>query len=354
MSTDFSPLSWVATLLLLAGLVIFDLVVSGRHSGPVTLKDAARRVGVYVAVALGFAGVLVWVGPHGSGTEFFAGYLTEYSLSVDNLFVFVLIMTRFAVPPAAEDTALHIGIVVSMFLRAALILAGAAAISAATWTFVVFGAFLLYTAVRLAASDGDEAEFEEGLAVRALRRVLPITAAYEGRRLSVRRDGRRWLTPLFLVVAAIGVANVVFAVDSIPAIFGLTDDPFIVLTTNAFALMGLRQLYFMIGALMQRVRFLDYGLAAILGFIGVKLVLEGVEPHLHHVGSVTVPLIGTTTSLLVILALLLLVALANLVVRPAPSRTAVPAVPAVPDVPDAGQAPDPLWCATGPSGRQEP
>jgi TerC family integral membrane protein len=330
MTTAFSTTNWMVTIVLLVAIVALDLVVIGRRRGPVTFPSACGWVGVYVAVALVFAGVLFGAGPSGSGTEFFAGYLTEYSLSVDNLFVFLIIMTRFAVPAPAQDKALYIGIVLSMFLRTALIVAGAAAISAATWTFAVFGAFLLYTAARLVVSGGDEAEFEEGVAVRALRRVLPLTSTYEGRRLVVRRGGRRRLvTPLFLVVAAIGVANVVFAVDSIPAIFGLTDDPFIVITANAFALLGLRQLYFMISALMQRVSYLDYGLAAILGFIGVKLVLEGIEPHVHRVGPITVPVIGTVTSLLVILSLLGAVAVANLV-RSTRVRRGAPTPPTAP------------------------
>jgi tellurite resistance protein TerC len=313
MVTEFSPEVWTATLVLLVAIVGFDLVVIGRRAGPVTLRDASRWVVLYVGLAALFGLALVWLGPSGTGTEFFAGYLTEYSLSVDNLFVFLLIMTRFAVPAAAQDKVLYVGIVLSMLLRAVLIFAGAAAIAAASWTFVVFGVFLVYTALRLILSGEDEAEFEEGVAVRALRRLVPITPGYEGRRLAVRRAGRLTITPLFLAVAAIAVANVVFAVDSIPAIFGLTDDAFVVLTANAFALMGLRQLYFMIGGLMQRLAYLNYGLAAILGFIGVKLVLEGVVPHVDRVGPVRLPEIGTGTSLLVILGLLVAVGVANVV-----------------------------------------
>jgi len=309
MNTDFSAVSWVAAGVLLAVIVAVDLAVIGRRTGPVTLRSAARWVALYVGLAITFGLVLAWAGPTGSGTEFFAGYLTEYSLSVDNLFVFLIIMSRFAVPAMAQDKVLYVGILLSMLLRAVLIVAGAAVIAAATWTFVIFGAVLLYTAVRLLASE-EEPEFTEGLAVRAIRRILPVTPDYHGRSLTVRSGGRRLATPLFLAVAAIGVANVVFAMDSIPAIFGLTDDPFIVLTANAFALMGLRQLYFMIAALVQRIHHLDYGLAAILGFIGIKLVLEGLHP-LHHLGPVDLPTIGTSTSLLTIVAILAVVAAAN-------------------------------------------
>ena len=309
MGTDFSPVSWVAAGILLAVIIAVDLAVIGRRAGPVTLKSASRWVALYVGLAAAFGLVLATVGPTGSGTEFFAGYLTEYSLSVDNLFVFLIIMSRFAVPATAQDKVLYVGILLSMLLRAILIVAGAAVIAAATWTFVIFGAVLLYTAVRLLASE-EEPEFTEGVAVRIIRRIVPMTPDYHGRRLLARVDGRRAATPLFLAVAAIGVANVVFAMDSIPAIFGLTDDPFIVLTANAFALMGLRQLYFMIAALVQRIRYLDYGLAAILAFIGIKLVLEGLHP-LHRLGPVTLPTVGTGTSLLTIVAILAIVAAAN-------------------------------------------
>lgn len=309
MSTAFSFQAWVAAGLLLAAIVVLDLTILARRRGLVTLASASRWVALYVGVALAFGAVLVAAGPAGSGAEFFAGYLTEYSLSVDNLFVFLVVMTRFTVPDAAQDKVLYIGILLSMLLRAVLIVAGAAAIAAATWSFVVFGALLLHTAVRLLAAD-EEAEPADGVAVRALRRVVPLTPDHHGRRLLVRRGGRWLATPLFLAVAAIGVANVVFAMDSIPAIFGLTDDPFLVLAANAFALMGLRQLFFMIAALVQRIGYLDYGLAAILGFIGLKLVLEGLHP-LGAVGSLRLPTIGTTTSLLTLLGILAIVAVAN-------------------------------------------
>jgi tellurite resistance protein TerC len=302
-----------ATLVLLLAIVGFDLVVIGRRTGPVTLRDASRWVVLYVGLAALFGLALVWLGPSGTGTEFFAGYLTEYSLSVDNLFVFLLIMTRFAVPAAAQDKVLYVGIVLSMLLRAVLIFAGAAAIAAASWTFVVFGVFLVYTALRLILSGEDEAEFEEGVAVRALRRLVPITPGYEGRRLAVRRAGRLTITPLFLAVAAIAVANVVFAVDSIPAIFGLTTNAYVVLAANAFALLGLRQLYFVVESLLTRLRFLKAGLVVILGFIGVKLVLEAMwETHVRHLASMDVPQVSTSFSLAVIVGVLALVTVASL------------------------------------------
>jgi tellurite resistance protein TerC len=259
-----------------------------------------------VALAALFAVGLFLFRSGQSGSEFVAGYITEYSLSVDNLFVFIIIMARFAVPALAVDKVLYIGIVASMVLRGIFIAAGAAAISAASWVFYFFGAFLIYTAVKLALEgENDEEDFQEGRALRGLRRVLPITADYAGPELSTRVNGKRMLTPLVIVIAAISIANVVFALDSIPAIFGLTQDPYIVLTANAFALMGLRQLYFLIGGLLERIIYLNVGLSVILGFIGVKLVIEALHgSHIDHLGAIPLPEIGIATSLLFILATL--------------------------------------------------
>ena len=246
-----------------------------------------------------------------------AGYITEYSLSVDNLFVFVVIMSRFAVPALAQDKALYIGIILSLLLRAVFIAAGAAALHAASWVFYLFGAFLVYTATRLALEkDEDEADFTEGRLVRGLRRIMPLSTNYEGSKLTTRDDGtggRRLLTPLALVIAAIGVANVIFALDSIPAIFGLTQDAYIVFTANAFALMGLRQLYFLIGGLLQRLVYLNYGLAVVLGFIGVKLLVEALHgSDVDAIGHVPLPDIGTVFSLEFIIGTLLVTTAASL------------------------------------------
>jgi tellurite resistance protein TerC len=242
----------------------------------------------------------------GDGSEFVAGYITEYSLSVDNLFVFVIIMSRFAVPPLAEDKVLYIGIVASLVMRAVFIGAGAAAISAASWVFYFFGAFLIYTAVRLAREgEGGEPDFSQNAVVRGLRRVIPLSHHYDGARILTRADGRLVATPIVVVIAAIGVANVIFALDSIPAIFGLTQDAYVVFTANAFALMGLRQLYFLIGGLLDRIVYLNVGLSAILGFIGVKLVIEALHgSSIDHVGAIHIPEIGILTSLGFIVATL--------------------------------------------------
>jgi TerC family integral membrane protein len=304
--TAVPPLVWVLTALGFVAIVVLDLVVIGRRKSAVTMRQATLWVVFYVALAALFAVGLFVFRSGTSGSEFVAGYITEYSLSVDNLFVFIIIMARFAVPQLAVDKVLYIGIVVSMLLRAVFIAAGAAAIAAASWVFYFFGAFLIYTAVKLALEgENDEEDFQENAVLRGLRRALPMTSEYSGPKLATRVDGKKMLTPLVIVIAAISVANVVFALDSIPAIFGLTQDPYIVLTANAFALMGLRQLYFLIGGMLERIVYLSVGLSVILGFIGVKLVIEALHgSHIDHLGSIPLPEIGIATSLLFILATL--------------------------------------------------
>jgi tellurite resistance protein TerC len=304
--TAVPPAVWILTALGFVAIVVLDLVVIARRKSAVTMRQATLWVVFYVALAALFAVGLFVFKSGTSGSEFVAGYITEYSLSVDNLFVFIIIMARFAVPTLAVDKVLYIGIVVSMLLRGIFIAAGAAAISAASWVFYFFGAFLIYTAVKLALEgENDEEDFQENALLRGLRRVLPMTSEYAGPQLATRVNGKRMLTPLVIVIAAISVANVVFALDSIPAIFGLTQDPYIVLTANAFALMGLRQLYFLIGGLLERIIYLNVGLSVILGFIGVKLVIEALHgSHIDHLGAIPLPEIGIATSLLFILATL--------------------------------------------------
>jgi len=313
--SSVSVTTWIVTILGFAAIVVLDLLVIGRRKSAVTIKQATGWVLFYVGLAAVFA-VLVFVLRGGTaGGEFVAGYITEYSLSVDNLFVFVIIMARFAVPSIAQDKVLYIGIVASLLLRAVFIAAGAAAIAAASWVFYFFGAFLLYTAVKLAFEGGEdeEEEFQENAVVRSLRKVLPLTGEYSGNALAVRRDGRRMFTPLVIVIAAIGIANVVFALDSIPAIFGLTQDPYTVLTANAFALMGLRQLYFLIGGLLERIIYLNVGLCVILGFIGIKLIIEALHgSHIDDLGGWHLPHIGIVTSLAFIVGVLLVTTVASL------------------------------------------
>jgi tellurite resistance protein TerC len=324
MFTAVSPEVWVATIVGLLVIVALDLIVIARRNRAVTIRDATHWVIFYVALAAGFAALVFVLRSGTSGSEFVAGYITEYSLSVDNLFVFVIIMARFAVPALAQDKVLYIGIVVSLVLRAVFIAAGAAAIAAASWVFYIFGAFLVYTAVRLALEgENDEADFNENAVLRGLRRLLPISREYDGTNIVTRAAGRRTLTPMFIVIAAIGLANVIFALDSIPAIFGLTQDPYIVFTANAFALMGLRQLYFLIGGLLERIIYLNVGLSVILGFIGVKLIVEALHgSHVDHVGAVHLPEIGIAASLGFILVTLLVTTVASLAKERLDSRGA--------------------------------
>ncbi|MGH8868645.1 MAG: TerC family protein [Actinomycetes bacterium] len=309
------PLVWIATVVGLLAIMALDLIVIGRRQREVTIKDATGWVSFYVALAGLFAvGVFVFAGSKHGG-EFVAGYITEYSLSVDNLFVFMIIMGRFGVPALARDKVLYIGIVGSLVLRAICILAGTAALHAFNWVFYIFGALLLYTSVKLLKEGADEEEeFKENAVVRGVRRILPSTPDYEGTRFTVVRDGKRLFTPLVIVITAIGIANVVFALDSIPAIFGLTQDAYIVFTANAFALMGLRQLYFLVGGLLERIIYLNYGLAVILGFIGVKLVVEALHgDHLDHFGRYVLPHIGIAGSLGFIVVTLVVTTGASLV-----------------------------------------
>jgi len=305
---------WVATVVGLTGIIVADLAIVGRHPRAVSIKEASGWAGFYVLLA-GLFAVGVWLlGGAESGTQFIAGYVTEYSLSVDNLFVFVLILSRFAVPDIYQHKVLFIGIALSLAMRGVCIAAGAAAIAAFSWTFYIFGALLLYTAVRLVLDKDEEApDYNDTRMVRLLRRVVPTSDAYDGSRMTTRVNGRLLLTPMVIVVSVIAVANVVFALDSIPAVFGLTSDAYIVFTANAFALMGLRQLYFLVGGLLDRLVYLSYGLAVILAFIGVKLVLEALEGSgVGTIEGVHLPHIGTAVSLGVIVVTLALTAAASL------------------------------------------
>ncbi|GFG52508.1 TerC/Alx family metal homeostasis membrane protein [Mycolicibacterium agri] len=322
-----SPLVWAITVVALVAIIVVDLAVIGRRQRTVSAKDAVRWVTVYIGLAVAFAVGLFIFAPGASGQEFVAGYITEYSLSVDNLFVFMIIMSRFAVPALAQDKVLYIGIVLSLLLRAAFIFAGAAAIAAWSWVFYILGGFLVYTAVQLAIENSDdEPDFHQNPVLRLLHRFLPLSEDYDGRRLITRVEKRRMFTPLVIVIAAIGMANVVFALDSIPAIFGLTNDAYIIFTANALALMGLRQLYFLIGGLLDRVVYLSKGLAVILGFIGVKLIIEALHhSHLDQVGNFHLPEIGIVTSLLFIVITLTITTVLSLVKTSRDARRAAEA-----------------------------
>jgi tellurite resistance protein TerC len=243
-----------------------------------------------------------------SGGEFFAGYLTEYSLSVDNLFVFVIIMASFAVPQEHQHKVLLFGIVLALVLRGAFIAVGAAVIAAFSGVFFLFGAFLIYTGIQLARHRDEEPEVGNNPLLKLMEKVLPTTREYDGAKVVTRIDGRRVATPLLLVMIAIGSTDILFALDSIPAIFGLTKEPYIVFTANAFALLGLRQLYFLLDGLLDRLVYLSIGLAVILGFIGVKLILEAA--HLNI--SKSFPEISIPVSLGFIVTVLVITTVASL------------------------------------------
>jgi tellurite resistance protein TerC len=311
---------WLVTILGLLAVVGIDLVVVDRHPHRVTMKEAGLWVAAYVGCAVVF-GVLVGLLAGGRfAGEFFSGYLTEYSLSVDNLFVFLVIMTAFKVPLIHQHRVLLVGILIALLLRGALIIAGAALISQFVAIFYLFGAFLIYTAYKIARSPDaadDDTEYEENAVVRLLRRVVPVAKRYHDSRSLVRIDGKLMVTPMLVVMIAIGTTDLLFALDSIPAVFGLTRDPYLVFAVNAFALMGLRQLYFLLGGMISRLFYLRAGLSALLLFIGVKLILEVVhddwQPFSPGAQTVPVPVPGPGLSLIIVVGVLAVTVVASMI-----------------------------------------
>ncbi|GGK74579.1 TerC family protein [Ornithinimicrobium pekingense] len=276
---------WILTLVIVAVIFAFDLLVLGRRPHEPSRREVSIALSIYVALAVLFGlGVLVTNGGQLAG-EFFAGWLTEYSLSVDNLFIFLIIMAKFGVPRKYQQYALMVGIVMALIMRAIFILVGAAAINQWSWVFYLFGAFLIYTAVKLAKenighADEEDEEFQENALLRAIEKRFPVTQSWDGgTKLRVVENGKRVLTPMFIVILALGTTDLLFALDSIPAIFGLTQEPYLVLMANVFALMGLRQLYFLLGDLLKRLVYLGLGLAVLLAFIGVKLILHALHEN---------------------------------------------------------------------------
>lgn len=315
-----SLMIWVVTCVVILGLFVFDFFAHARVPHEPSFRESATWSAIYITIAVVF-GLVVWWhwGGEFSG-EYFAGYVTEKALSVDNLFVFTVIMSTFAVPRAYQQKLLLIGIVLALVLRGAFIAAGAAAISAFSWVFYLFGVFLVFTAAKLAMEGGHEEEVEEKRDSRIIaltRRFIATSDDYDGDKFLTRLDGKRAVTPMLLALIAIGFTDVLFALDSIPAIYGLTEEPYIVFTANAFALMGLRQLYFLIGGLLERLVYLSYGLSLILAFIGVKLVLhalhENTLPFINGGNHVAVPVISTGMSMAVIGAVLLITVVASLI-----------------------------------------
>lgn len=333
-------LVWLITIALIVGLFIFDFVFVVRKPHEPTFRESVFWSIVYIAIALAFGASFYAWSDATAAAEYFAGYITEKSLSVDNLFVFLVIMSRFAVPPKYRQRVLLFGIAVALILRGIFIAAGAAVLENFSWAFYLFGAFLLWTAVSIAREGADHsthAEYKENRAMRLARRILPATDNYRGGAVVVKENGRRLVTPMLMVMLAIGTTDVLFALDSIPAIFGLTQDPFIVFTANAFALLGLRQLFFVVEGLLRRLIYLSYGLAVILVFIGVKLVLEAL--HLNDLAWINdgqpvdlVPHIPIWFSLSFILATVSIAAIASVIVTRRRER-ALPLPPT--DVPDA-------------------
>lgn len=307
---DVSLTMWLVTILGLSALIAVDFFI-GRKPHDVSIKEAGIWTIVWIVLAVIFGVGLLMAGESQASGEFFAGYITEKSLSVDNLFVFVLIMAKFAVPSQLQQRVLMFGVLIALVLRAIFIAAGAAIIANFSWVFYIFGAFLIYTAWKLiqeARSDEDEDEFEENRLLKSIEKKFGVADRYHGTKLFIPVNGKRVLTPLMVVMLAIGTTDVLFALDSIPAIFGLTQDPYIVFTANAFALMGLRQLYFLIGGLLKKLVHLSYGLSVILGFIGVKLVL-----HALHESGVHVPEISIPFSLAVICGVLIITTITSLI-----------------------------------------
>jgi tellurite resistance protein TerC len=308
---------WAITLLALVLIIVADLIIVDRRPHPFTAKEATRWVVFYIALAIAFGGFLAVYFGHHYASQFLAGYITEYSLSVDNLFVFMVILSSFAVPEEHRHRVLTIGIIIALVLRGFLIVLGAAAIQRFAATFFVFGAFLLYTAFHVWRAGDEDADPDGNALIRLVERRVPTTRDYHGTKLSVVLEtGQRVITPMALVMLAIGTTDLLFALDSIPAVFGLTQEPYLVFTANAFALMGLRQLYFMLDGLLDRVIYLSKGLAVILGFIAVKLILHA----LHATTDLHVPEISTWVSLGVIVGVLAVTVIVSLVaVRRDPS-----------------------------------
>ncbi|MFG2599735.1 TerC family protein [Streptomyces sp. NPDC048462] len=300
---DVSWTLWALTILGLSALIAVDFFI-GRKPHDVSTKEAGIWTIVWIALAALFGLGLLVSGESQASGEFFAGFITEKSLSVDNLFVFVLIMAKFSVPSHLQQRVLLFGVLIALVLRAIFIAAGAAVIANFSWVFYIFGAFLIFTAWKLiqeARADEEEEEFEENRLLKTIERRFGVADRYHGTKLFIRNNGKRVLTPLMVVMLAIGTTDVLFALDSIPAIFGLTQDPYIVFTANAFALMGLRQLYFLIGGLLKKLVHLSYGLSVILGFIGVKLVLHALHESGVHVPEISIPVsLGVICGVLVI------------------------------------------------------
>ncbi|MGH3360527.1 MAG: TerC family protein [Nocardioidaceae bacterium] len=315
---DVSTTEWFITVGVTVAVLLFDVVIVARRPHEPTIKECAIALSIYIGLAVAF-GAWVWVfHGHDYGVEFYAGWLTEYSLSIDNLFVFIIIMSALNVPRKYQQEALLVGIILALIFRGIFIALGKVAIDNFSWVFYVFGAFLIYTAWTLVKSyrSHEDEEYKENKLIVFARNHLNATDEYHGLKLFIKRNGSRMITPMFIVIVALGSTDIMFALDSIPAIYGLTQEAYVVFTANVFALMGLRQLYFLLGDMLQKLVYLSLGLSFILGFIGVKLVLHALHenelPFINGGEPVGVPEIPTWLSLVVIVVTLAVTAVASL------------------------------------------
>jgi tellurite resistance protein TerC len=315
---DISTMEWAITIGVTVAVLVFDVVVIARDPHEPSLKECAVALSVYVGAAVAF-GVWIWVAHgHEMGVQFYAGWLTEYSLSIDNLFVFIILMAALRVPRDLQQEALMVGIILALVFRGIFIALGYQLISNFTWVFFIFGAFLVYTAVSLVRSyrSHDDEHPEDNRIVSFAQSHLNVGEEYRGLKLWYRVNGSRVVSPMLIVIIALGTTDLLFALDSIPAIFGITQEPYLVFTANVFALMGLRQLYFLLGGLLQRLVYLSLGLSFILAFIGVKLVLHALHenelPFINGGEPVDVPEISSLVSLGVIVLTLAVTAGASL------------------------------------------
>lgn len=309
---------WAATIAAMILILALDLIIVDRPwsktRGPMEfgMKQASWWAVFYIGLAVVFGLGLTYFGGGTAGAEYFAGFVTEKSLSIDNLFVFYLLLTGFAVPKKYQHEVLLVGIVIAIVMRGIFIVLGAQVINAWSEVFYLFGVFLIYTGYKIIRDhlkgEEEDKDFTQTPVVRLVKRFWPVTKDYHGASMTVKLDGRRHVTPMLLVIVAIGVIDLVFAVDSIPAIFGLTQDAYIVFTANAFALMGLRQLYFLLAGLMDRLAYISWGLSAIMVFIGVKMIL-----HALHENGVHVIEVGIGTSLTVILGIMTVTIIGSLI-----------------------------------------
>jgi tellurite resistance protein TerC len=315
---EISTLEWAVTIGVTCAVLLFDVVVIARDPHEPSFRECAVALTVYIGAAVLF-GAWIWVAHgHDMGIQFYTGWLTEYSLSIDNLFVFIILMAALRVPREYQQEALMVGIILALVFRGIFIALGYQLIENFSWVFYAFGAFLVYTAVTLVRSyrSHEDEHPENSRVIRFARNHLNVGDEYHGLNLWYRKNGSRFVSPMLIVIIALGTTDLLFALDSIPAIFGITQEPYLVFTANVFALMGLRQLYFLLGGLLKRLVYLSLGLAFILAFIGVKLVLHALHenelPFINGGEPVDVPEIPSLASLGVIIVTLAVTAAASL------------------------------------------